>query len=166
MLEPGLCRCLARLGTGVLAEEPAHGCHGLHLAEVIANLSEPLPLLGCCLQKVLLLGFNELGKSLVGDPVRLVVPLPPLQLSGGHLVAFHVTLDFVNLADNLMCHLPVSCELVAVRSSGLSRGRKTLNEGLTINDQFNLLVGWHECLHQKQRKMLCNNGGTWVGRGH
>jgi hypothetical protein len=61
-----------------------------------------------------------------------------------------------------MCHLPITCELVAVGRPGVIRGLETLDESLAIDHQFGLLVGRHESLDQQESKMLSDHRGTRV----
>jgi hypothetical protein len=129
---------------------------------VITDLTEPLPLLSCCLQKVLFFCFNELRECLVGDPVGFIVALPPLHLLRCHLVTFHVTLDLVNFTNDLVCNLPISRKLVAVGRPVLRRGFKALYECLAIDNELNLHVGGHERLNQQKSKVLGSHRGTWV----
>jgi hypothetical protein len=135
----------------VFLEELAEGRKPLNLAQVLANLTESVLLL---LVGLLELGqFDRwiLGQSLVGQPIDRAIAVPPLNLPKPlSLDLGHVTLYLLNVTNGLVCHLPVTCELVTVRRPSGCRGFISLHQGLAIHHQGNLLTRWGESLHQEE----------------
>jgi hypothetical protein len=112
----------------VLLKEFGHGSHGLDLAKVETHLREDVLLLLGLLEEVVQVHLGVLGKGLIGKPIRFVVAVPPLHLFDGlGLSSGHVAFDLVNVADNLVCNLPITCKLVAVRGPSGGGGRKPLD---------------------------------------
>jgi hypothetical protein len=100
----------------MLFEQLRHGGLGFNLAEVKADLFEPGLLLLSSGEEFPFLDFIILRKGLVGEPIRFVVAEPPLDLVLGlGLVAFHMALDLMNAANDLVGNLPEAREFVAVR---------------------------------------------------
>jgi hypothetical protein len=76
-----------------------------------------------------------LGQSLIGEPIRLVVALPPFHLVKLlRLSPFHVTLDLVDVVHDLVGYLPKPRELVAVGGPGLIGSLEALYQGLAVYD--------------------------------
>jgi hypothetical protein len=98
-----------------LLQEFDHGSHGFNLTQMLADLFKGLFLMFGNLEEVVEFNLRVLRQGLIGQPIRLVVAVPPLDL----VLCFslgpgHMAFDLVDLANDLVGNLPVSRELVAV----------------------------------------------------
>jgi hypothetical protein len=74
----------------------------------------------------------------------------------------HVTLHLLNVTDNLVGNLPITCEFVAVRGPGGLRGLETLHKGLAIDDEGDLLSWRCEGFYHEESHVFRTHRGAWV----
>jgi hypothetical protein len=132
------------LGTGTVLQKTDDGLQLVNAANGCATLKQQVQLMLGLLAEVRELRLYETTKSRVGRMVGQIVSNPPSETDSFlGLLYGQVTLDFMDLPNATVFFLPNASESVVVVPPAKGRMGESGDQGLTANDDLDLLAWYH-----------------------